>query len=249
MDKELPISPWPEWKIVSKIGEGSFGRVYKAQRTEKGRSFYSAIKIITIPASKGELDSVRSESGDEKSVRGYFENLVEECIQEVSTMEYFRGKFPYCICRRLQGDGISGRDRMGYFYPHGISHKLHGILCGKKSHRKRSNEDWVSIFADHWNTVGSFTSSTGISNLRIFFVSRFGGFQAGGLWNRQRTGKNHEYPSKKGTYSYMAPEMYRGEQYDSRVDIYALGLVLYKLMNHNRLPFLNLEKQLDHIQR
>ena len=37
MDKELPISPWPEWKIVSKIGEGSFGRVYKAQRTEKGR--------------------------------------------------------------------------------------------------------------------------------------------------------------------------------------------------------------------
>ena len=91
MDKELPISPWPEWKIVSKIGEGSFGRVYKAQRTEKGRSFYSAIKIITIPASKGELDSVRSESGDEKSVRGYFENLVEECIQEVSTMEYFRG--------------------------------------------------------------------------------------------------------------------------------------------------------------
>ena len=48
MDKELPISPWPEWKIVSKIGEGSFGRVYKAQRTEKGRSFYSAIKIITI---------------------------------------------------------------------------------------------------------------------------------------------------------------------------------------------------------
>ena len=54
MDKELPISPWPEWKIVSKIGEGSFGRVYKAQRTEKGRSFYSAIKIITIPASKGD---------------------------------------------------------------------------------------------------------------------------------------------------------------------------------------------------
>ena len=42
----------------------------------------------------------------------------------------------------------------------------------------------------------------------------------------------------------MAPEMYRGEKYDSRVDIYALGLVLYKLMNHNRLPFLNLEKQL-----
>ena len=35
MDKELPISPWPEWKIVEKIGEGSFGKVYKARRTEQ----------------------------------------------------------------------------------------------------------------------------------------------------------------------------------------------------------------------
>lgn len=50
--------------------------------------------------------------------------------------------------------------------------------------------------------------------------------------------------SKKGTYSYMAPEMYKGEAYDSRVDIYSLGIVLYKLRNHNRLPFISLEKQL-----
>lgn len=49
--------------------------------------------------------------------------------------------------------------------------------------------------------------------------------------------------SKKGTYSYMAPESIKDEKYDSRVDIYSLGIVLYKLMNHNRLPFMNLEKQ------
>ena len=35
MDKELPVSAWPEWKIIEKIGEGSFGKVYKAQRTWK----------------------------------------------------------------------------------------------------------------------------------------------------------------------------------------------------------------------
>ena len=50
--------------------------------------------------------------------------------------------------------------------------------------------------------------------------------------------------SKKGTFSYMAPEMYRGEAYDARVDIYSLGIVLYKLRNHNRLPFISLKKQL-----
>ena len=33
MDKQLPVSVWPEWKITEKIGEGSFGKVYKACRS------------------------------------------------------------------------------------------------------------------------------------------------------------------------------------------------------------------------
>ena len=47
MDKQLPVSVWPEWKITEKIGEGSFGKVYKACRSEQGTTFYSAIKVIT----------------------------------------------------------------------------------------------------------------------------------------------------------------------------------------------------------
>ena len=91
MEKQLPVSVWPEWKIIEKIGEGSFGKVYKAQRTDQGKTFYSAIKVITIPSSQGELSSVRSENLDEQSVKEYFHSLVEDCIQEVNTMEYFRG--------------------------------------------------------------------------------------------------------------------------------------------------------------
>ena len=91
MDRQLPVSVWPEWKITEKIGEGSFGKVYKAERTVQDKTFYSAIKVITIPGSQGELESVRSENNSEQSTRAYFQGLVEECIQEVSTMEYFRG--------------------------------------------------------------------------------------------------------------------------------------------------------------
>ncbi len=43
-----------------------------------------------------------------------------------------------------------------------------------------------------------------------------------------------------GTQEYMAPEqftIYGSSQYDKRVDIYSLGLVLYQLANGNRLPF------------
>ena len=47
--------------------------------------------------------------------------------------------------------------------------------------------------------------------------------------------------SSRGTYDYMAPEMFRGMRYDATVDLYALGIVLYKLMNRNRAPFLDPE--------
>ena len=91
MDRELPVSVWPEWKIVEKIGEGSFGKVYKAQRMERDKAFYSAIKIVSIPSSRSELKSIQSELGSDQSVKEYFQNLVEDCIQEVNIMEDFRG--------------------------------------------------------------------------------------------------------------------------------------------------------------
>ena len=75
------------------------------------------------------------------------------------------------------------------------------------------------------------------------FVSRFGDFKLGDFGIARELERTMSGFSKKGTYSYMAPEMYKGKKYDSRVDIYSLGIVLYRLMNHNRLPFMSLEKQ------
>ena len=42
---------WPEWKVVKKVGEGSFGKVYKCVRDEYGINSVCAIKKISIPQS------------------------------------------------------------------------------------------------------------------------------------------------------------------------------------------------------
>ena len=42
----------------------------------------------------------------------------------------------------------------------------------------------------------------------------------------------------------MAPEVYNGHKYDARVDIYSLGMMLYRLMNGQREPFIDADKQI-----
>lgn len=36
----------------------------------------------------------------------------------------------------------------------------------------------------------------------------------------------------------MAPEVYRGRPFGYESDLYAVGMILYKLLNENRVPFL-----------
>lgn len=242
MDREHPVSPWAEWKIVEKIGEGSFGKVYKAQRSERGKFFYSAIKVINIPGSQSELNSVRSEAGDDQSVREYFWNLVEECIQEISTMEYFRGNShivsveDFKVMEYLDDIGWEISIRMEYLTS----------FMDYCAENQLTEKDVIKLGLDLSKALG-YCRKLNIIHRDIkpenIFVSRFGDFKLGDFGIARELERTMSSFSKKGTYSYMAPEMYKGEKYDSRVDIYSLGIVLYKLMNRNRLPFLNLEKQ------
>ena len=243
MDKDVPVSVWPEWELIEKIGEGSFGKVYKAKRTERGRSFYSAIKIISIPASKGELDSVRSEMNNEQSTREYFRNLVEDCIQEIYTMEHFCGNShvvsfeDFKVVEYLVEIGWDISIRMEYLTSF-MDYCTGKELTEKEVIKLGCDLAMALIYCRKLNIIHRDVKPENI------FVSRFGDFKLGDFGIAREQAHTMSNMSKKGTYSYMAPEIYKGEKYDSSIDIYSLGIVLYKLMNQNRLPFLSLDKQL-----
>ena len=243
MDKDVPVSVWPEWKLVEKIGEGSFGKVYKAKRTERGRSFYSAIKIISIPGSKGELDSVRSEMNNEQSTREYFRNLVEDCVQEIYTMEHFCGNShvvsfeDFKVVEYLDEIGWDISIRMEYLTSF-MDYCTGKELTEKEVIKLGCDLAMALIYCRKLNIIHRDIKPENI------FVSRFGDFKLGDFGIAREQAHTMSNMSKKGTYSYMAPEIYKGEKYDSSIDIYSLGIVLYKLMNQNRLPFLSLDKQL-----
>lgn len=69
------------------------------------------------------------------------------------------------------------------------------------------------------------------------FVSDDGQFKLGDFGIAKTMEQTTGSIGKKGTYNYMAPEVYKGEPYGPRVDIYSLGIVLYRYMNNGRFPF------------
>lgn len=55
---------------------------------------------------------------------------------------------------------------------------------------------------------------------------------------------DNEDHSVKGTYTYMAPEVYNKKKYGHTADIYSLGLVMYMFLNRNREPFIDITSKI-----
>lgn len=69
---------------------------------------------------------------------------------------------------------------MGYFYPHGISHKLHGILCGKNLTEKEVMKLGIDLCRslEYCGQLHIIHRDIKPENI---FVSRFGDFKLGTL--------------------------------------------------------------------
>jgi serine/threonine protein kinase len=72
------------------------------------------------------------------------------------------------------------------------------------------------------------------------FVSAKGEFKLGSFSMAKELMKGGRGALAQLSPLYMAPELYKEQGYDSSADIYSLGIVMYKLLNKGRLPFLPL---------
>jgi serine/threonine protein kinase len=70
------------------------------------------------------------------------------------------------------------------------------------------------------------------------FVSNLGKFKLGDFSAARELSPNGFVSNRIGTLHYMPPEVFFGMPYNKSADIYLLGIVLYKMLNHNRIPFL-----------
>jgi len=233
---------WGEWEIDSKLGEGSFGAVWKIRRnTISGKVYYAAVKHISIPKDESEIQHLFDEGifTDEQSAVRYYQHMLQSLSDEIDTMHTLQGFTNI----------VSYEDHMIVPKPGGIGYDLflRMELLTPLTVRLRSpmtTADVVHLgkdIASAIDVLNRFHLVHRDIKPQNIFVNDLGDYKLGDYGTARAMESAATAMSRKGTYNYMAPEIYRNQPADSRVDIYSLGLVLYRLMNGNRLPFLPLQ--------
>ncbi len=230
---------WPNWHIEKLIGTGSFGAVYKAKRTGFGfeHDFYSAVKIIRVPSEDSEIRGLLADGMSTQQVADYYESVLKGLVSEIELMESLKGSpnvvtiEDYEVRRNADSIGWTIYIRM----------ELLKNLNQYRTEHPLSVDDIVHLGIDMCSAL-EYCARKQIVHRDIkpdnIFVNEFGDFKLGDFGIARHLEMTSAHLSQKGTSNYMAPEIYRGEPYNASVDIYSLGIVLYRLLNRGRLPFM-----------
>lgn len=228
---------WGAWYVDGQLGEGSYGKVYKVHKEEFGRTYEAAVKMISIPQNESDILQAKSEGLNEESARSYFQAFVTDIIQEVDLMNAFRGNTN--IVSLEDHKVIEKTDEIGWDII--IRMELLETLSSHITKQPMTQAEIIKLgihicqalelCAKH-NTIHRDIKPDNI------FVSKYGDYKLGDFGIARQIERTMSGLSKKGTYQYMAPEVFKGEEYGASVDTYSLGIVMYRFLNKNRAPFL-----------
>lgn len=248
MDNMTGKTVFGNWKVIDLIGEGGYGKVYKIERDEFGIHNVAALKVLTVPFDASEEKELKSDGYSEDEAEKFLMDLVAETVKEVALMCELKGK------PNIVGYEDHYVERIGEEFRWNIYVRM----------------EYLSSLSDYFMNNGiracdilklgvDICSALEICHEKKIIhrdikpenimVSENGDFKLGDFGIARTMERTVGAFSKKGTYSYMAPEVYSGKEYSDNVDIYSLGLVLYRLFNRNKLPFIPLDKAPSHTEK
>lgn len=227
------------YNIVKKLGSGGFGTVYLGEKEDLGKKYQTAIKHISIPDSDGYETVLQDYGYDKTATLAHFEKLVEGITSEINTLldlskkdnRYIVAYYDHDIQKSLDPLHFDIFLRMEYLTPLNTHIRQKGITMGEVIKIGLNMCD--ALILCHNNGI----MHRDIKEANIF-VNENNNFKLGDFGVAKVAFESTQAGSIKGTASYMAPEIYLHQSYDTSVDVYSLGIVLYKLLNNQRLPFM-----------
>ncbi|KAK3272184.1 hypothetical protein CYMTET_19509 [Cymbomonas tetramitiformis] len=208
------------YKIVDRIGEGAFGKVYKAKDLQDEHSEPVVIKVVNLPQKKEERDF---------------------CLREIELLAAIH--HPCLVhCK----DTFSEHERLCIvmpFYAGGdLSKQLKRNIQRKLRLPEQVFVEWfaqATLALEHLHAQhilhrdikcdNCFMQKVQDSNKVAVLLGDFG-------VSRVLEFTNAQAQTQCGTPYYMSPELFKGVKYSNKSDIWALGCVFYEVIAQ-KVPF------------
>ena len=225
------------WHIKRFIGAGSYGKVFEIERRDFDMVFTGALKAITIPADKSEYEQVLEAGMDREGASTYFRDYVQELNREIALMSRLKGHSnivsyeDHQIIPHEDGIGWDILIRMELLRP------INDALRQNKSFTRAEVVRLGTDLCRALEVCGQYNIIHRDIKPANIFISDTGDYKLGDFGVARIASASTGASTRAGTVNYMAPEVFRGEKYTANVDIYSLGLVMYQLLNANRMPF------------
>ena len=239
--------PWRDWKIVKDLGGGAYGRVYEIERTISGIQEKAALKIVSRPKNKDEIESYYNEGYSRADLIASYESEIQNYVQEYKLMKELQGESNIVSCDDFtmvpHEDGIGG----DIFIRMELLTSLQQIL----RERSLSEQEIIKLGKDISHAL-VLCESKNIIHRDIkpanIMVSQFGNYKLGDF-GVSKIMDHVTFATPMGTPEYEAPEIKHMEKYGQAVDIYSLGITLYWLLNNRRMPFIGADEQITPARR
>lgn len=233
-----------EWYVDSYIGSGRYGRVYKAHNNS-GR--IAAIKVISLPN-----EEMRKEFyfESQEELANHVFDITQEFANEIEVMRIIGQNCPNVIqmydhIAKQHDDGISWDIYIVMEYATVLKESIMNNGLTVYDVLKMGTDITNALIQCDKNNIihrdikedNLFLGSDGNYKIGDFGVAKISSATQG----KMTVGI--------GTPYYMAPEVLGMRDYDKTVDIYSLGMVLYKLFNYDRLPFMPRSTEKEQITR
>jgi serine/threonine-protein kinase len=216
------------YRIVAHLASGGMGTVYLARGIDEGSGGgVVAIKVLR-PDLAGDdhframfLDEVRIARAIRHTHVVRVLEVAEESGYLYCAMEYVDGHSAHEVVRAVE--------RKGQRLPAALAVRIVADACeGLHAAHELHDEAgvWLEVVHRDVSPHNLLVSVDGIVKVIDFGVAKA----------RQRLARDTTVATLKGKARYMAPEQVRGEPLDRRADIWALGIVAYRLLS-GTLPY------------
>ncbi|HXH91758.1 MAG TPA: protein kinase [Thermoanaerobaculia bacterium] len=209
------------YKILTAIGAGGMGEVYRAQDTRLGRDV--AVKVLTRNLS-GDVEALRRFEQEARAA-GMLNHPNILAIYDIGN----EGGQNYIVSELLEGESLRARIRHGAIPPRKALDYAAQIARGLAAAHERN------IVHRDLKPENLFITRDGHVKILDFGLAKL----AGPRVPNATPGDEHELtlpttPTEPGrlmgTIGYMAPEQVRGGSGDNRSDIFAFGVILYEML-------------------